>query len=257
MDEAVATRRGMSGLSLVVVVMSLSLGCSSPSAPTTSSTPTPGPPLPGPQPTPSMADVRIEGRVVDAETETSIGGANVSTDGVCYPGRCGNVDKPTTAVTGANGTFVLTANIPQDWRELLLNVTGAGYETTKIYVSPPVVMAAELRLLRTLIIRPGESIALRVFTGSYVCGFESNLCRRVLVESPTGESVNVEVVPASSEREAGLFTNQPFTVTSFPRHVTVPGGEVWIYPAGAERPEKRSGSLAVFDQPMTLIAHTR
>jgi hypothetical protein len=151
--------------------------------------------------------------------------------------------------------FLLTANIPQNWRELLLGVTGAGYEPTHIYVSPPSVGAAELKVFRTLTIRPGESIAMRVFLGWYVCGDESHLCRRIFLESPTGEPLDLEVIPADSQRDVGLFggplANHPFLIRSYSRRVTVSDREVWIYAAGAEPTEK----IGVFDQLMTLVAH--
>jgi hypothetical protein len=197
----------------------------------------------------------VQGHVIDAETGESISRANVTITGVCYPGRCGPVDQPTSAAADENGMFLLTADVPQNWLELLLGVTGAGYEPTHVYVSPPSVMAAELKVFRTLTIRPGESIAMRVFLGSYVCGDESHLCRRVFLESPTAEPLDLEVIPADSQRDVGLFAgplaNHPFVIRSYSRRVTVSDREVWIYPAGAEPTEKGG----VFDQPMTLVAH--
>jgi len=197
----------------------------------------------------------VQGHVIDAETGESISRANVTITGVCYPGRCGPVDQPTSAAADENGMFLLTADVPQNWLELLLGVTGAGYEPTHVYVSPPSVMAAELKVFRTLTIRPGESIAMRVFLGSYVCGDESHLCRRVFLESPTAEPLDLEVIPADSQRDVGLFggppANHPFFIRSYSRRVTVSDREVWIYAAGAE-PTEKSG---VFDQPMTLVAH--
>ena len=212
-----------------------------------------GPSQPDPSPPPSAIAVRVEGRVIDAETEESIPRANVTTSGVCHPERCGPVDQPTSAVADENGMFVLTANIPQNWRELLLGLTRAGYEPTRVYVTPT--SGTELRLLRTLTIRPGESIDMRVFLGSYVCGDESHLCRRILLEPSTGEPMDLEVIPADSQRDVGLFAKHPFSVTSYPRRVTVPDGEAWIYAAGAELTAQRSGVLGVFDQKLTLIAH--
>ena len=221
----------------------------------TAPAPPTAPSQPGPSPPPSVA-VRVEGRVIDGETEESIPRANLTTTHVCYPGRCGPVDQPTSATADENGMFVLTANIPQNWQELLLGVTGAVYEPTRVYVTPT--SGTELRLLRTLTIRPGESIDMRVFLGSYVCGDESHLCRRVFIES-SGESVDLEVVPADAKRNVGLFVgpsvNHPISPRSFQRRVTVSNGEVWIYAEGAERTAQDTGSLGVFDQKLTLIAH--
>jgi hypothetical protein len=204
----------------------------------------------GPPPAPTIVAVRVEGRVIDAETEESIPHATVGNAGVCYPGPCG--PGPTSTTADENGMFVLTVNVPQAWRELLLSVGAAGYEPTRVYVTPT--STRELRLLRTLTIRPGESIDMRVFSGSYVCGDESHLCRRVFIES-SGGSIDVEVVPADAERDVGLFVNHPLIVTSYQRRVTVSGGEVWIYAAGAERTGVHSGVLAMFEQRVTVTAH--
>jgi hypothetical protein len=178
---------------------------------------------------------------------------------VCYPGRCEQVYEPASAAGDASGTFVLTANLPQDWSSLLLGVDAAGYEPTRIYINPPLVNAAELRLLPTLSIRPGESLAMRVFVGSYVCGFESHLCRRVVLESPTAEPMDLEVTPADTGQGVGLFAgpeaNHPILVTTYQRRVTVSEREVWVYAAATRPTGKYSGVLAVFDQPLTLVAH--
>ena len=246
----------------VVLFASLVCACGSatpisPSVTDTPSAPAPGPspaPAPGPSPSPPPEGGRVQGHVIDAETGESISRATVTTTGVCYPGRCGPVDQPTSAAADENGMFLLTANIPQNWRELLLAVTRAGYEPTHIYVSPPSVMAAELKVFRSLTIRPGGSIAMRVFLGSYVCGDESHLCRRVFLESPTAEPLDLEVIPADSQGDVGLFggplANHPFFIRSYSRRVTVSDREVWIY-AAAEPTEKRG----VFDRPMILVAH--
>jgi hypothetical protein len=216
----------------------------------------PAPPSVPPAP-PSAVSVRVEGRVIDAETEQPIPRATVSTVGVCYPGRCEAVEQPTSATADDNGMFVITANIPETWSQLQLRPDGVGYETGHGYVTPSSVAAAELRLLRTLTIRPGESIEMRVFLGSYVCGFESHLCRRVLLQSSPGEPMDLEVIPADAQRDVGLFAGpqakHPLIVTSYPRRVTVSAGEVWIYSAGFER----TGIPDVFDQQVRLIAHPR
>ena len=149
--------------------------------------------------------------------------------------------------------FALTADIPQDWRELWLGVTAVGYEPARVYVSSSTTDAV-LRVFRSLTIRPGASIEMRVFLGHSVCGYESHLCRRVLVQSSTGEPIDLEAIPADSQRHVGLFAgpeaNHPFSVTSYPRRVTVSDGEVWIY-AGAEP----TNVYGVFEQKLTLIAH--
>jgi hypothetical protein len=104
------------------------------------------------------------------------------------------VDQRATA--DENGVFVLTATSPQNPRVFPLRVTGAGYEAAQVLVDPT--SPSELRLLRTLTIGRGESIQMRVFLGSNVCGDESHLCRRVVLESSAREPMNLEVIPADS-----------------------------------------------------------
>jgi hypothetical protein len=230
------------------IILIAVLGCCAcehiPSAPTPPSGPVP------PSPT---ATVRVEGRVIDAETERPIPGATVRTLTVCPPERCGGIEG-TTATANETGMFVLTVEIAEDWRNMLLSVTAGGYEATQIYINPAVAMDTQLRLLRTLTIRPGESIDMQVFLGHYVCGDESHLCRRVFVE-PAGKPIDLEVISADSQREVGLFVGHPLRVTSYPRRMTVSNGEVWIYAGGAERTGQRSGVLGVFHQKVPLVAH--
>jgi hypothetical protein len=44
-------------------------------------------------------------------------------------------------------------------------------------------------------------------------------------------------------------------VTTYQRRVTVSEREVWVYAAATRPTGKYSGVLAVFDQPLTLVAH--
>ena len=120
-------------------------------------------------------------------------------------------------------------------------------------------MAADVRVFPTLTIRPGQSLDMRVFLGSYVCSDESHLCGRILIES-SGESIDVEVVPADAHRDVGLVVgpsvNHPIYVKSYQRRVTVSGGEVWVYPAGAEPTgDSSSTGVGVFEQAVRLTAY--
>jgi hypothetical protein len=203
---------------------------------------------------PGSVTVRVEGRVIDADREEPAARAAVRVVSVHQSdGSRGIVDPGWTAISGEDGVFGFNADLPVGWRSLGLAVEGEQFETTATSVTPTSAVAAELRLLRRVTIRPGESIEMRVFLGSSTCGFESYLCRRVFLESSTGESVNVEVIPADSERDVGLFAGagHPVRITNYPRRVTVTEGEVWIYPGAAER----TGIFGVFDQKITLIAH--
>ena len=241
------------GSSCVAIGALIGAACEGDRLPPTAPSPPPG--SPG---VPSTVAVRVEGRVIDAETREPVTDAAVTLVQFASGNRYRGVSEPGwRATTDATGAFGFTADLPLDWRELLLQVDRDGYERTQIYADANSVNGSELRLLRTLAIRPGQSVDLHVFLGSYVCGFEGHLCRRVLIES-AGESMDLEVIPADSQRKVGLFVGpegtHPFSVTSYQQRVTVSGGEVWIYAGGAERTGEHSGVLGVFEQPMTLRA---
>jgi hypothetical protein len=180
--------------------------------------------------TPSTVAVHMEGRVIDADRKQPIPGAIVTTVQVCYPGACREVDQPVSVRADENGTVFLTASLPQGWNELQLGVApGAGYESANIYVSPSSAGAAVLEVYPTLTIEPGGSIQTRAFLKHYVCGWLSAYCRRVVVESPAGESVDLEATPADGEADVGLDADgDVFEDHGFPRRLTVSGGEVWI-----------------------------
>jgi hypothetical protein len=86
----------------------------------------------------------------------------------------------------------------------------------------------------TLVIRPGESIEVRVDGGILVlCGFDGYACRRVLVAASPGEPVELEVVSHDSSKRMALGLAIPgnwFPVGPDPemsvRRLTVPPGGV-------------------------------
>lgn len=182
----------------------------------------------------AIVNVRVEGRVIDGDRDEPVPGAVVIPTQVCAPGACVGLNEPAArAVADDQGGFVLTVNLPPAWRELLLSVTRDGYEPTQMYVAPAAATTALLRLLPTLTIRSGDSIDTRVLIGTHACGFESWPCRRVVVEPPSGESMDLEVIPADGQEVTlvvGPEASHPFTV-SIRHQVTMSAGEVWIYGA--------------------------
>jgi hypothetical protein len=58
--------------------------------------------------------------------------------------------------------FRLTANLPQDWEELMLEVVNPGFEPREMYLNAASAMNALLRAHRANTIRPGESVQPRV-----------------------------------------------------------------------------------------------
>jgi hypothetical protein len=84
----------------------------------------------------------------------------------------------------------------------------------------------------TLVIRPGESIDVRVDGGVLVwCGWDGYACRRVLVAASPGESVELEVVSHDSSKAMALWLGKParFEPDISVRRLTVrPGGVPYV-----------------------------
>ena len=177
---------------------------------------------------PTLFAAQIEGRVIDADHERPIPGALVTTVSVCYPGRCGNVDQPSSTVADGNGMFRLAANLPQDWKEVLLRVSNPGYEPTEMYLQSESAMNAVLRTYRAITIRAGESVQLRVLFQES-CAFESIPCRRIVVQASADESINLEVVPVQTGDAFGVMVEPfPFSIPPLQTRLTVRGGAAWI-----------------------------
>jgi len=237
-----------------MVLSAAAFGCDANRTPTR---PTPSPTVATPA---STIAVRVEGRVIDGEREAPVPGAIITLTEVTANGRYQQPSQPAPQTTAEDdGRFVFTLDLSPDWRNITLKVTRGGYDSTRIYLPPTMVTAADVRVFPTLTIRPGESIDMRVFLGSYVYSDESHLCRRILIES-SGESIDVEAVPADAHRDVGLVVgpsvNHPIYVKSYQRRVTVSGGEVWVYPAGAEPTGVSSSTgVGVFEQAVRLTAY--
>jgi hypothetical protein len=205
------------------------------------------------------------GRMVNADTEGPVGNVRVSASrwrtpdvgdgfGVTYP--------KVTATSGGDGTFTLAVTLPRDWTGVSLAFAGpAGYDNTGAgfgakaatcwlsSLSQGCWAAADrpaIRMYPTLVIRPGESIDVRVdHTGIVWCGHplfgevQMVTCRRVLVAASPGESVELEVVAHDSSKPMALgFTSKPEdTFEHDPdmsvRSLTVPpGGVPYVLGAG-------------------------
>jgi hypothetical protein len=91
----------------------------------------------------------------------------------------------------------------------------------------------------TLVIRPGESIDVRVDGGIVSCGWDGYGCRRVLVAASPGESVELEVVSHESSQAMALgLETDPGNPVHFEPDISVrrlivpPGGGVPYVIAG-------------------------
>jgi len=176
-----------------------------------------------PPPVPTTVAVRVDGRVVDLDGDAPVAGAAVTNGGPI-------------ATADENGAFVLTMDVRPGLRKLLLGVSRDGYEPSKgyVHVSPDTIATVVLRVYQTLTVRPGESIGagMSALANAYNdCYFlqDDYSCRRIVVESLPGESIEVELVPVDGQDNVGLVAamQQPAFV-SYERRVTVSGGEVWI-----------------------------
>jgi hypothetical protein len=191
-------------------------------------------PAPAPVPTARTVAVRLEGRIIDADSRSPVAGARVSANEVQSTGSYGPLAQPLSTVSDASGAFVLNATLPEDWADLLLGVERAGYESTSIYVQPSSTTGATLEVYRTLTIRPGEAIDVQLSLGHYVCGWESHACRPLVVDSPAGELVDIQVASAIGDDSFGLAASEEPSIVEgvYTSGVTVPAAKIWIFGSG-------------------------
>jgi hypothetical protein len=217
----------------------------------------PGPPPPPPPVPNSITTVTVEfgGRVVNADAGGPVGNVRVSLDAAgdnsaAYAdGRPPGWVFPTdTATSGGDGTFALSLNLPNLWTFAGLKFTGpAGYDDLEGRFEPtapchyaPCWAAADrpaIRMYPTLVIRPGESIDVRVESTINLCApdrfFGPFACRRVLVEASPGEPVELEIVPPDTSKPMGLTADerdeQPVV-----RRMVAPGSFAYVVWEGAD-----------------------
>jgi hypothetical protein len=208
---------------LIVLVIAAAAGCGTHGTPVLWTQPSAAPSVPDIQ-------VVVEGLVIDGDRDVPVSGALVTARGYCAPGIC-------TDFAGASGradeqgAFRFTASLPPAWSELLVDVTREGYELTRIYIRSASATTAGLKLLPSRTIRAGDSIQTSLVFGTYYCGFESWLCRRIVVEAPSGEKVDLEVTPLDGQ-SVGFMVGpvENHAISPNPTSVvTTSSGEVWLY----------------------------
>ena len=168
-------------------------------------------------PTPTVT-VEFGGRVVNADAGGPVESVRVSVFSVSNRGRTAGADGKEIATSGGDGTFTLPLNLPSDWTVVGLEFTGpSGYDHTVGYVVAPAAQcpispcwtAADrpaIRMYPTLVIRPGESIEVRVDGDIVLCGMalvDLVPCRRVVVAASPGP-VELEIVPHDSAKSMTL-----------------------------------------------------
>jgi len=190
------------GVSVVIT-----LGCNNPP---------PGGPSKLPSPT---VTVEFGGRVVNADAGGPVGNVRVSAGVMSYPDRPIGWDFPkNTATSGEDGTFTLPLNLPSLWSFVRLNLTAPpGYDdTSQRYegvgpfadpLGPTAAARPAIRMYPTLVIRPGESIEVRVDGGIVLCGMalvDLVACRRIVVAASPGDPAELEIVPHDSSKPMAL-----------------------------------------------------
>jgi len=210
----------------------MAAGCSS-TAPTPVPTPTPTP-TPTSTPVSDRLSVRFEGRVVDdSEGKEPVAGATVLVNTIGADHRYYTPlpsDVP-PATSDSDGFFVLNAMLPSTFNDVAFGVQRMGFDSpVAIYFTrAEAESAVALQIYRTITIRPGESAEARVFLGSYVCGFESARCRRIVVAAAPGDRVELELTQSDGSPPVGLTdTDSAFTYSGYQRALTVTGTEAWL-----------------------------
>ena len=181
--------------------------------------------------------VEFTGRVVNADTEDPVGNVRISVDAVRFTSEVGFFIQPdgwvlpTNSVTsGGDGTFTLRLNVPRNWSSVDLKLTDPGYEDMRRRFEPNTAgTRAEIRMYPTLVIRPGESIEVRVEPTINRCAFAGVFpCRRVLVEASPGEPVELEIVPHDTSKPMGLAQDY-WDEESVLRLMVAPGGVAYLH----------------------------
>jgi hypothetical protein len=162
----------------------------------------------------------------------------VSLDAASFP-TGGGVFPEDTATSGGDGTFTLPLNLPVGWvgwRGLYFKLTAPpGYDDRYQWFTPQTAeQRPTIRMYRTLAVRPGESIDVRIDSGIVSCGWDGYACRRVLVAASAGNPVELEVVSRESGKGMALglaMPGYPYILEpdmSVRRLLVPPGGVAYV-----------------------------
>jgi len=174
--------------------------------------------------------VEFSGRVVNADAGDPVRNVQVSVSALGFPKRPSEWVFPTNSATSSgDGTFTLSVNLPRDWSVVYLKVTGPGYDDGDWRFEPNTAgTRAEIRIYPTLVIRPGESIDVRVEPTVNRCAFGGAFpCRRVLVVAAPGDPVELEIVPNDPSKAMGL-TADIWDEEPVLRLMIAPGGLAYV-----------------------------
>jgi hypothetical protein len=203
----------------------------------------PAPPPPPVRTPNTMVTVEFGGRVVSADAGGSVANVHVSLGALSSPPPVpdGWVFPWNTATSGGDGTFALPLDLPTSWKFVSLQLRGPpGYDDTQHkFELKAAADRPTIRMYPTLVIRPGESIDVRVDVGIVWCGwgaeFGGDPCRRVLVATSLDDPVELEVVPHDSSKPMALGLTPEQTDMSVRRLMVPSGGVPYVIGAGTAR----------------------
>jgi len=195
----------------------------------------PSPVLPQAETDPiATVSVRLDGRVLDLDTNNGVAGARVTLQGVAgVPNK--DLDLR-TIVADATGAYTLTMEVPTGWASISLDVEREGYEPATGVVPPNRVGDAVLRAYPTVTLQVGASMDTQLspmgggFTNN-VCWFliDERPCRRVRLDAAAGQRIDVDVLSLDGSTAFGLVTSrQQPAFSGYQRQITVSTGEFWI-----------------------------
>ena len=177
-------------------------------------------------PTPTVK-VEFGGRVVNADAGGPVGNVRVSLTGLSGPGDTEWAWPTFTATSRQDGTFTFPLNPPMGWRSVSFHLTAPpGYDDRyQQFVPTTAADRPEIRMYPTLVIRPGESIGVRVDYDIAECWWVA--CRRVQVAASPGDSVELELVLDDSSKPMALNLGGAFDEPDMSvRRLMVPPGAV-------------------------------
>jgi hypothetical protein len=189
---------------------------------------------------PTLVTVEFGGRVVNADAGGPVGNVRVSLDSVWGPAPAGWANPKDTATSAGDGTFTLTLDLPVGWRGVNVKLTGpAGHDDVirdfQAFYGIAGRTGVEIKMYPTLVIRPGESIDVRVDVFQS-CGFagDAGFCRRVLVAASPGDPVELELVSYDSSKPMGLSPDA-WGAAPVSRLTVDPGSFPYLIGAGTAR----------------------
>jgi hypothetical protein len=183
-----------------------------------------------PTPLPTAITVEIRGVVHDMDTGAPVPGADVAVVQVAANSAYRNFPGP-TVTTDQLGRYTTTVALPVGWVEALMQVQGPGLEQAQTYIKPAGASAADLQVYRAVVLRPGESVDTQLARlGGSVCGWESWLCRRVVVDGwLPGSKIEVQLTPLEGRGDVGVIpTSEPWPFSDYQHRVEITRGEVFI-----------------------------